>query len=125
MSTIGNKFLRNNNPVFAPAGASKKRIVFVLSGYGKVLRGAERFLAGLVPRLDDRYDIAVLGGGPPSPAAPRAIPLRFPDRTNRLANLANCTPGIGHFLCLFQLDPLNWEWLYCARAAKKWLSENP
>jgi glycosyltransferase involved in cell wall biosynthesis len=42
-----------------------------------------------------------------------------------LANLANRTPGIGHFLRLFQLDPFNWEWLFCALAAKKWLLQNP
>ncbi len=101
---------------------SKPRIVFVLSGYGKFLRGAEQFVASLATHLDDRYEIAVLGGGP---GAPHAVPLRFPDRNNRLANLANRTPGVGHFLRLFQLDPLNWEWLFCALAAKKWLQENP
>ena len=103
----------------------KKRIVFVLSGYGKVLRGAEQFVAGLATRLADRYDITVLGGGPATPEAPCAVPLRFPDRFNRLANLANRTPGLGHFLRLFQLDPINWEWLFCALAAKKWLLKNP
>ena len=102
----------------------QKRIVFVLSGYGKILRGAEQFIAALATRLAGRYDIAVLGGGT-GPDAPFAVPLRFPDRTNRLANLANRTPGLGHFLRLFQLDPLNWEWLFCALAAKKWLLENP
>lgn len=104
---------------------SKPRIVFVLSGYGKVLRGAEQFVAALTTRLAGRYDIAVLGGGPASPEAPYAVPLRFPDRSNRLAVAANKTPGIGHFLRLFQLDPLNWEWLFCALAAKKWLLHNP
>jgi glycosyltransferase involved in cell wall biosynthesis len=103
----------------------KKRIVFVLSGYGKVLRGAEQFVAGLATRLADRYDITVLGGGPATPEAPYAVPLRFPDRFNRLTNLANRTPGLGHFLRLFQLDPINWEWLFCALAAKKWLLHNP
>ena len=101
---------------------TKPHVVFVLSGYGKFLRGAEQFVASLATRLEDRYDIAVLGSGP---NAPHAVPLRFPDRNNRLANLANRTPGIGHFLRLFQLDPLNWEWLFCALAAKKWLLENP
>ena len=125
MPPIGNKFLLKNHPATPSRAAAKKRIVFVLSGYGKVRRGAERFVAGLASRLGDRYDIAVLGGGPASPEAPYAIPLRFPDRTNRLADLANRTPGLGHFLRLFQLDPLNWEWLFCARAAKKWLLESP
>lgn len=103
----------------------KKRVVFVLSGYGKVLRGAERFVATLASRLTDRYDITVLGGGPASPDAPFAVPLRFPDRFNRLAVAANKTPGVGHFLRLFQLDPLNWEWLFCALAARRWLLANP
>lgn len=103
----------------------KKRVVFVLSGYGKVLRGAERFVAILASRLAGRYDITVLGGGPASPDAPFAVPLRFPDRFNRLAVAANKTPGVGHFLRLFQLDPLNWEWLFCALAARRWLLANP
>lgn len=107
------------------SSSSKKRIVFVLSGYGKVLRGAERFVATLAGRLAGRYDIAVLGGGPALPEAPFAVPLRFPDRFNRLAVAANKTPGIGHFLRLFQLDPLNWEWLFCALAARRWLLSNP
>jgi glycosyltransferase involved in cell wall biosynthesis len=107
------------------SSSSKKRVVFVLSGYGKVLRGAERFVATLASRLADRYDITVLGGGPASPEAPFAVPLRFPDRFNRLAVAANKTPGIGHFLRLFQLDPLNWEWLFCALAARRWLLANP
>ena len=119
------EFLHRNHAKGTAPSAAGKRIVFVLSGYGKVLRGAERFVAGLAPRLADRYDIAVLGGGPASPDAPFAVPLRFPDRTNRLAVAANKTPGLGHVLRLFQLDPLNWEWLFCARAAKKWLLENP
>jgi glycosyltransferase involved in cell wall biosynthesis len=103
----------------------KKRVAFVLSGYGKVLRGAERFVATLAGRLAGRYEIAVLGGGPPSPEAPFAVPLRFPDRFNRLAVAANKTPGVGHFLRLFQLDPLNWEWLFCAVAARRWLLGHP
>lgn len=105
--------------------AAKKRLVFVLSGYGKVLRGAEQFVAALAVRLAPRWDVAVLGGGPASPEAPFAEPLRFPDRFNRLAVAANRTPGVGHFLRLFQLDPLNWEWLFCALAARKWLLANP
>lgn len=101
---------------------SKKHVVFVLSGYGKLLRGAEQFVANLAVQLETRYDISVLGGGP---NAPHAVPLRFPDRSNRLAVAANRTPGLGHFLRLFQLDPLNWEWFFCARAAKKWLLSHP
>ena len=51
---------------------TKPHVVFVLSGYGKFLRGAEQFVASLATRLDDRYDIAVLGGGPASSDAPFA-----------------------------------------------------
>ncbi|MBR4190646.1 MAG: glycosyltransferase [Kiritimatiellae bacterium] len=125
MSSGENKFLFENSVPPSPSAAAPKRIVFVLSGYGKVLRGAERFVADLAGRLADRYRIAVLGGGPATPDAPFAVPLRFPDRTNRLTAAADRTPGIGHFLRLFQLDPLNWEWLFCALAAKKWLLANP
>ena len=125
MHPSGNNLPSGAPPTPPPDAAPKKRIVFVLSGYGKVLRGAEQFVASLATRLENRYDISVLGGGPASPAAPHAVHLRFPDRANRLANLANRTPGIGHFLRLFQLDPLNWEWLFCALAAKKWLLRNP
>lgn len=125
MIAIENKFLLNNLATLPPPASARKRIVFVLSGYGKVLRGAERFVADLAGRLADRYGIAVLGGGPATPDAPFAVPLHFPDRANRLAIAADKTPGLGHFFRLFQLDPLNWEWLFCALAAKKWLLQNP
>ena len=58
MPPIGNKFLLKNHPATPSRAAAKKRIVFVLSGYGKVRRGAERFVAGLASRLGDRYDIS-------------------------------------------------------------------
>ena len=100
----------------------KKKIVFVLSGYGREARGAERIVAGLVERLGEAYDIRVLGSGS---AAPGAVPLRFLSRDNRWTRRLDRIPGLGHLARLFQLDPLNWEWLSCAWAARRWLLENP
>ena len=100
----------------------KARIVFVLSGYGRVHRGAEHFTESLVRALGGEFDIRVLGSGTD---APGAVPLRFPTRDAKWANWLNRCPGIGHGLRCFQLDPLNWEWLFCARAARRWLEENP
>lgn len=102
--------------------AVKKRVVFVLSGYGRVQRGAERFVENLAVRLANRLEVVVLGSGT---EAPCAVPLNFPTRDARWAVAANRCPGLGHFLRLFQLDPLNWEWLFCARAAQRWLLKNP
>lgn len=100
----------------------KKKIVFVLSGYGREARGAERVVAGLVERLGEAYDIQVLGSGA---NAPGAVPLRFLSRENRWTRGLDRTPGLGHLARLFQLDPLNWEWLSCAWAARRWLLEHP
>lgn len=100
----------------------KKRIVFVLSGYGREARGAERVVAEIVNSLSDVYDIQVLGSGT---NAPNAVPLSFLSRDNVWTHRLNRTPGLGHLARCFQLDPLNWEWLTCAWAARRWLVENP
>lgn len=100
----------------------KKKIVFVLSGYGRHARGAERFVEDLVVRLSDGWDIQVLGGGAD---ALGAVPLKFWSRDNPWTNGIQRTPGLGHVCRSLQLDPLNWEWLTCARAARRWLEKNP
>ncbi len=102
--------------------ADRKKIVFVLSGYGRVRRGAERLTAELAERLADDFDVRVLGSGRD---APFAVPLPCIDRENAVTGFLNRLPGVGHFLRTFQLDPLNWEWLSHARAAKKWLKHHP
>ena len=84
----------------------KKRIVFVLSGYGREARGAERVVAEIVNSLSDVYDIQVLGSGT---NAPNAVPLSFLSRDNVWTHRLNRTPGLGHLARCFQLDPLNWE----------------
>jgi glycosyltransferase involved in cell wall biosynthesis len=100
----------------------KKTIVFVLSGYGRYGRGAERFVESLVVRLADEWDIQVLGGGTD---APGAVPLPCLSRESRLTRAIDRFPGLGHACRLFQLDPLNWEWLTSAWAARRWLEKNP
>lgn len=102
--------------------AQRKKIVFVLSGYGRETRGAERVVAEMVTSLSDVYDIQVLGSGT---NAPHAVPLSFLLRDNVWTRRLNRTPGLGHLARFFQLDPLNWEWLTCAWAARRWLLENP
>lgn len=100
----------------------RKKIVFVLSGYGREARGAERVVAGMVQHLSAVYDIRVLGSGTD---APNAVPLSFLLRDNAWTRRVNRTPGLGHLARFFQLDPLNWEWLTCAWVARRWLVENP
>ena len=100
----------------------RKKIVFVLSGYGREARGAERVVAGMVQHLSAVYDIRVLGSGTD---APNAVPLSFLSRDNAWTRRVNRTPGLGHLARFFQLDPLNWEWLTCAWVARRWLVENP
>jgi glycosyltransferase involved in cell wall biosynthesis len=101
---------------------AKQNIVFVLSGYGRHARGAERLVEDLVVRLSGRYNLRVLGGGAD---APGAVPLEFWSRDLSWTNRIQRTPGLGHASRLFQLDPLNWEWLTCALAARRWLLRNP
>ncbi len=101
---------------------AKQNIVFVLSGYGRYARGAERLVEDLVVRLSGRYNLRVLGGGAD---APGAVPLEFWSRDLSWTNRIQRTPGLGHASRLFQLDPLNWEWLTCALAARRWLLRNP
>ncbi|MDR0993164.1 MAG: glycosyltransferase family 4 protein [Verrucomicrobiota bacterium] len=101
---------------------SKKKIVFVLSGYGRVVRGAERLVQQLVLRLSDEFDIQVLGSGTD---APHAVALKMVPREHRATRWIQQTPVLGHASRLFQLDPLNWEWMTSARAARNWLEKHP
>ena len=111
---------RPNEP--APAPGERPRVVFVLSGYGRYRRGAERLVAGLVVRLSADFSIQVLGGGTD---APGAVALPLIDRHARWTRTLNRMPGVGPILRVMQFDPLNWEWWSCARAARDWLRNHP
>jgi len=108
-------------PTPTPERAEKKHVVFVLSGYGRHRRGAERMVAQLVERLSGQYDFTVLGSGTDAPAA---VALPCISRDAGWTNFINRTPLIGHASRVFQLDPLNWEWLSHAWAARRWLVEH-
>ncbi len=109
-------------PMPIPPAGERPRVVFVLSGYGRYRRGAERLVAGLVEQLSGDFSIRVLGGGTD---APGAVALPMIDRHARWTRLVNRLPVAGHILRAMQLDPLNWEWWSCARAARGWLRAQP
>lgn len=105
-----------------PSSHLKKRIVFVLSGYGRYARGAERLISQLVTGLSEAFDVSVLCS---VDSAPSSVALSFVGRENRLTNAINRTPVLGHICRSMQIDPLNWEWATCAWSARKWLLNNP
>lgn len=99
----------------------KKRIVFLLSGYGAVRRGAEGFLEQLRAHLLADFDVTILGRGP---AGEGVVHIRGLSRDNPVLNRLNRTPVIGHAMRFLHLGPLNMEWLTACLGSLPWLLRN-
>ncbi len=100
---------------------TKKKVVFLLSGYGVVNRGAERFLSQLRQRLAPDFDVVILGRGPDGEGT---VHVSAVSRDNRFFNFLHRLPVIGHAMRFLHLGPLNIEWMTSCLGALPWLMRN-
>jgi glycosyltransferase involved in cell wall biosynthesis len=100
----------------------RPRIVFLLSGYGVVNRGAERFLQELLCRLRDSFDMVVLSAA--SSAMSGVVRIKVVSRDNSLVTFLNRLPVVGHAMRVADLSPLCIEWLTGSISSMRWLMKN-
>lgn len=100
----------------------RPRVVFFLSGYGVVNRGAERFVHELLTRLSSSFDMVVLSAA--SRSIPGVVRIRAVSRDNPLVRFLNRLPLVGHAMRAVGLSPLCIEWLTGSISSMKWLMMN-